>query len=193
MRISSRFLRRCSITTVAAVALLSADTAAAGSMISWDFEAPAAGSTYLFGDVLSFATATVVMSQFQFSSGVWFPGGVATVDVSNFAAGSPVQELNLNNITFRVFLDDPGTEVRYRYADLGGNVNFGVNFDFRNVADLADLDGTVVGGCDVSVTELPMLGGVFGEVTITPQAGNVIEVFGVGGQEFWVDDVCVDG
>ena len=39
---------------------------------------------------------------------------------------------------------------------------------------------------------IPWGGGVFGEVTITPQVGIEIERFGIGGQEFWVDDVCFD-
>lgn len=109
---------------------------------------------------------------------------------SNHAAGTPTKELNLNNIMVRVTPDIPAAGAHYRYADLGGNVNLGVNGDFRNVADLILLDGTVVGGCDISVTKVNFFGGHRGEVEITPQAGVTIERFGVGGQEFYIDDVC---
>jgi hypothetical protein len=142
------------------------------------------------GDVVNTADATISFHQFQWDNGMWTAGGVASVVASSFAAGTPVNELNLNNIMVRVTPDIPSTGASYRYADLGGNVNFGVNGDFRNVANLDALDGTVVGGCNISVTRTNFLGGHRGVVTIAPQAGVTIERFGVGGQEFYIDDVC---
>ena len=45
-------------------------------------------------------------------------------------------------------------------------------------------------GADISVTEVIVGGNRRGQVSITPRQGVTIEKFGVGGQEFYVDDVC---
>ena len=146
--------------------------------------------TFAVGDVVMPAGATINFQQFQWANGMWTAGGSASVVATTWAGGTPVNELNLNNILMRVTPNTPSNGVNYRYADLGGNVNFGVNGDFRNVGDLNTLDGTVVGGCDIMVTRMNFPGGYRGIVEIMPQPGVMIERFSVGGQEFFVDDVC---
>ena len=159
----------------------------------YDLSNPPAGTTYASGDWKYGVFADIQFMNFQFSNGDWTSGGAATYSATNLAGGTPPQELSVSNIDVRVIPDVPAsTEATYLYADFGGNVNFGVNGDFRNTADLADLDGTVVGGCEVSVTEIPVFGGVIGQVTITAGPGIDIEKFGFGGQEFWVDDICFE-
>jgi hypothetical protein len=76
----------------------------------------------------------------------WAAGGHATVVTSSWASGTPTRELELTNIMVRVTPGTPAAGAHYRYADLGGNVNFGVNGDFRNVEDFIALDGAVIGG-----------------------------------------------
>jgi hypothetical protein len=146
--------------------------------------------SFAVGDVFNAADVTASFLEFQFSSGLWTAVGTASAVTSSNAGGTPVDELNLSNILMRVTPDTASTGVSYRYADMGGNVNFGVNGDFRNVADISSLDGTVVGGCDIMVTRTNIAGGYRGFVVITPQSGVTIERFAVGGQEFFVDDVC---
>lgn len=165
-------------------------TATHESAVSTCYNFSSFAGSFAVGDVVAAAGATISFTQFQWSNGMWTAGGTASVVTSTFAGGTPVNELNLNNIMVRVTPDTPSTGASYRYADLGGNVNFGVNGDFRNVADINTLDGTVVGGCDITVTRTNFLGGYRGIVEITPQPGVAIERFGVGGQEFYIDDVC---
>ena len=160
----------------------------AAALTCYDFSSFA--GSFVVGDVVAAANATITLHRFQWDNGIWTAGGVASVVASSFAAGTPINELSLNNIMVRVTPDAPAAGARYLYAYLGGNVNFGVNGDFRNVGDLSALDGTVVGGCDISVTRVNFAGGYRGEVEIVPQAGVAIERFGVGGQEFYIDDVC---
>lgn len=186
-----RFTRTGLPFIVAGVVVAMAGVAVAATTC-FDFSGPAVGTTYTVGDVVSTPTADIELTQFQWGNGVWTAAGIATVVQSNWAMGTPNNELNLNNINVRVIPDTPAFAANYLYADLGGNVNFGVNGDFRNVADLIVLDGTVVGGCDITVTETAFFGGVRGEVIITPQHGVDIERFGFGGQEFFVDDICFD-
>ena len=104
-------------------------------------------------------------------------------------AGGVADEMNLNNINMRIIPDTPSIYASYKYADFGGNVNLGVNGELRNTNDLVDVDGDVVGGCDISVSETALPWGVQGEVDIDCPAGTTIEKFGFGGQEFFVDDI----
>jgi hypothetical protein len=165
-------------------------TATRESAVSTCYNFSSFAGSFAVGDVVAAAGATISFIPFQWSNGMWTAGGIASVVASTFAGGTPVNELNLNNIMMRVTPDTPSTGASYRYADLGGNVNFGVNGDFRNVADLNTLNGTVVGGCDITVTRTNFAGGYRGIVVITPQPGVTIDRFGAGGQEFYVDDVC---
>ncbi len=191
MQLEQRLTRAGLPALIAGFVVVAAGTAVAATTC-FDFSSMVVGTQYFWGDTINTPTATVEMKKFQWSNGTWTANGVATIVASSFAAGSPTKELNLNNIMAQVIPDTPAYAANYLYADLGGNVNFGVNGDFRNVADLVDLDGTVVGGCDITVTETAFFGGVRGEVIISPQEGVEIEKFGVGGQEFYIDDVCFD-
>lgn len=187
MKLAQRILRRSVPATIAAATLLVAGSAAAASYF-YSFSNMSAGTSFSFGDSLTPAGSTVEFKKFQWWNGTWFAGGGATVVFSNNAGGL-ANELNLDNINMRVIPDTPAISAGYKYADFGGNVNLGVNGDLRNVAQLIVLDGDVVGGCDVSVTETPIVGGVRGTVDITCDAPNEIDMFGVGGQEFFVDGV----
>lgn len=175
---------------VAGAVLLTAGTAVAASFC-YDFSGPAAGTTHVVGDTLTPNGSTVQFLQFQWSSGTWTPTGVATVVASN-NAGGVANELNLNNINLRVIPNTPAITASYKYAYFGGNVNIGVNGDLRNTNKPFDLDGTVVGGCDIEVTEFAIPFGVAGDVEIICPDPVVIDRFGVGGQEFFVDDICFE-
>lgn len=165
-------------------------TASHESAVSTCYNFSSFAGSFAVGDVVAATGATISFTQFQFSNGMWTAGGNASVVASTFAGGTPVNELNLSNIMMRVTPNTPSAGASYRYADMGGNVNFGVNGDFRNVLDLNTLNGTVVGGCDVLVTRTNTPGGYRGIVEITPQPGVMVDRFSVGGQEFFVDDVC---
>lgn len=169
---------------------------AGGTAYAWttcyNFSSMSVGSSWSVGDSLSLATATVNFKQFRLGDGSWTSTGFAEIDASTNANGSPTKELELNNIMVQVVPDSDAYSATFLYADFGGNVNLGVNGDHRNVANMIALDGTVVGGCDVTVTQTISGSNRRGEVTIVPQEGEVIEKFGTGGQEFWIDDVCFD-
>lgn len=165
-------------------------TASHESAVTTCYNFSSFAGTFAVGDVVAATGATINFQQFQWSNGMWTAGGSASVVASTWAGGTPVNELNLNNILMRVTPNTPSNGVNYRYADLGGNVNFGVNGDFRNVLDLDTLDGAVVGGCNIMVTRMNFPGGYRGIVEIMPQPGVMVDRFSVGGQEFFVDDVC---
>lgn len=179
-------LRRFAPITLATTAFLLAGTAAAASYF-YSFSNMSAGTTFSFGDSLAASGSTIEFKKFQWDNGTWDAGGTAKV-VLSARAGGFANELNLNNINVRVIPDALATTAGFKYADLGGNVNLGVNGDLRNVEQMISLDGDVVGGCDIAVTEVPIIGGVRGDVDITCPP-ETLDMFGVGGQEFYIDGV----
>jgi len=165
--------------------LLTAACAAPAAASCLKMEGPAPGTTAGVGPLVALPDGNVNLVPFQWSSGIWTAAGVATIVVSNWAAGSPVQEMNLNNISLQVLPAPAVATATFNYADFGGNVNLRVNGALANVADLSAVPA-VLGGVGVVVTRINLFGYHFGTVTLN----GVINGFTVGGQEFFVDDVC---
>jgi len=80
-------------------------------------------------------------------------------------------------------------EVTFQYLDYGGTENLAINGSPLMVGDLHTFSGMTLGGVLVTVVTAPYGGGLYGRVTLT---GNV-QNFRVGGQEFWMDEICVEG
>ncbi len=146
------------------------------------------------GSVLTLSAADLTFEQFQWADLTWALMGHAEVVASNYAVGTPAKELDMRAINAHFTLHQGANRVRFRYADLDGsadgNVNFAVNGDFRNVSAISSLNGVVVGGANVTVNAVNSVGWERGEVEITTSTGTVITDFLVGGQEFFLDDVC---
>jgi len=64
--------------------------------------------------------------------------------------------------------------------------NIKVNNDFRNVSNFLSLNNTTIGGVNVSVTAVQNSSSIRGEMVLQ----GSISGFTVGGQEFWIDEVC---
>jgi hypothetical protein len=155
-----------------------------------DFESFPLGSEYFVGNNLTYNGIYGEFTAFQSPDGSWDNGGVASIEDTNNANGSG-QEVNLNNINLRyIFQADQPSIAFFRYADSGGNINLGINGFLNNTNDLSDLNGMVVNGVGIIVTRHDDPGPAIRHRGTVTLAGP-IERFGVGGQEFWVDDVCV--
>ncbi|MCB1150234.1 hypothetical protein KDK88_01705, partial [bacterium] len=81
------------------------------------------------------------------------------------------------------------TEVAFEYIDLGGTENLAVNGSVVQIGDMPSFHGLNLGGVTVSVLTIPIPGGRYGKVTLT---GDV-QTLQVGGQEFFMDDLCIEG
>jgi hypothetical protein len=192
MQLAQRFTRFGLPTVLAALVVAAAGTAVAATTC-FDFSSMPVGASFSVGDSVVTPTATIDMRPFQWSNGVWTNAGYAEVDASNNAQGTPNKELEVNNIVVRVIPNTPAYAANYLYASFGGNINFAVNNDFRNINNPPSvLDGAFVGGSDITVISTSVLGGEFGEVIITPAGAASINRFAIGGQEFFIDDVCFD-
>jgi|JI10StandDraft_1071094.scaffolds.fasta_scaffold53811_4 hypothetical protein len=168
-----------------ALALAASASSAAASCL--DFDSTPAGTAQGVGPVVALPDGNVSLRRFFWLGGGSTVAGVATVVASNWAAGSAPHELNLNNINLRVDVITAAatTTATFNYADFGGNVNLRVNGVLANVNDLSGVPA-FLGGAAVAVTRINMFGYHFGTVMIT----GALTDFAVGGQEFYVDDVC---
>lgn len=148
-----------------------------------DMEGPPAGTTAGVGPLLTLPDGQVSLRAFL--SAIGFIPGTGTIVASNHANGTPVQELNLNNVNIAVQPTPAVNSADFAYADFGGDVNLAVNGVLLRRADLSFMPA-VIGGVNVAVTRVNLFGFHFGTVTLT----GTINQFAVGGQEFFVDDVC---
>ena len=143
------------------------------------------GTEYLVGDTITSSSKSVVVEQFQRSNGTWVSTGKARVDNRGFAQGSGL-DLNARESNLNFKFDYPLTKMTIKFAELGGTNNIRINGDFRNVADLINLNGTAIGAVQVTVNATQQGVNWYGEIKLS----GVINEFVLGGQELWVDDVC---
>jgi hypothetical protein len=152
-----------------------------------EFETLALGTTYTMGDIFSDGGI-----EFNVAVFTWGDGSPATsgfVEVSNQGdAGGSGQELTINNVNLIMDFGGPVDGLSLRFGEYGGNLNININGDFQNFDLMSDLNGlTPIGGVDVNVT-----GGLGNDTGVLELAGNVT-FFSIGGQEFFIDEVCPGG
>lgn len=114
------------------------------------------------------------------------PDGEATIGSQQEACGNGL-ELRLNNINDLIDFGTPVDWLVLNYGEYGGNVNVGVNGDCRNVENLSDLNGQVVGGARYWAVDYGTPGQSCGALYVV----GAIESFGIGGQEFSIDNIRV--
>lgn len=151
------------------------------------YGAPAA---QVSGD-LAFSTNGIDAYVFDFAL---LPAGTAfnRAFTSNAPVSLPGQSLRMININMKFDFQNLGFPVRkvtLSYLDLGGYENLAVNASATYRGQLAGAPA-VLGNANVTVTSAatpPPVSGRTGTVTIT---GPDIDSFKIGGQEFWIDNVC---
>jgi hypothetical protein len=100
-------------------------------------------------------------------------------------AGGSGNDVFTNNVNLHATIDCFSSMMSFRYADGGGNINMGINGDFRNTGDLIDLDGALVGGVEVTV-----IAGANNKGMVILR-GEVRDLL-IGGQEFSIDDIHIE-
>jgi hypothetical protein len=158
-----------------------------------DFEVPlVVGTQYgtpagqRAGDVI-FTSDGIVVSVHDFM----FTGGGGTFNVAQVdlaPALNASQTMRTNNITLGFDFGAVGflpTRVQFEFLDLGGSEDLSVNGSTIFAGDISAAPATL-GGATVTVSTTPAPGGKKGTVTLS----GAIDRFMVGGQEFWIDNVC---
>lgn len=147
-----------------------------------NFEGFAFGATYHFGDTLWESATKMTLKEFYWSNGTPTNNGNLKVDNKGLA-GHTGLDVNLNNITVAFTFPSAPTGLILYYGEYGGNINVEVNGDLKNVQNFADINGAVIGGVNVSITN------VVGQKGVLNLLGT-INSFSIGGQELWIDHVC---
>ena len=168
--------------------------AAGAREVCVDFEPPftvgtqyGAPAGHQSGDVV-FTTNGIPVSVHDFN----FPGGggtfnVAHIDVAPVAFGSG-QSMRTNNINLEFDFGNIGftpDEIRFEFLDLGGSENISVNGSQIFAGDILAAPNSI-GGVNIAVSTTPVAGGKKGVVILT----GAVQKIRVGGQEFWIDNVC---
>ena len=164
------------------VLALSATVTQNASAILMEFEDLPLGHIYNVGDSFSATGIQVQVVKFQPVAGGEL-SGTALVDNLGIA-GSTGKELTLNNVSLK-FLAGPYPQlgIALMFADLGGDINLGINGDLRKAANFTELSGETIGGAKITVF------GGNGSYGVILMASGSITSFTIGGQELSVDYV----
>lgn len=164
------------------------------SPVCVDFEPPlAAGTQYglpagqPIGTVI-FTTNGVPVSIHDF---VFVGGGgtfnLAKIEVAPVPFGSG-QSIRTNNINLEFDFSGIGfspSQVQFEFLDLGGSENISVNGSPVFAGELSAAPSPI-GTVNIAVASTPVAGGKKGTVVLT----GAVNKLRVGGQEFWIDQVC---
>ena len=130
----------------------------------------------------------VSVHDFVFTSG----GGtfnLAKIDKAPVPFGNG-QSIRTNNINLEFVLSGLGfqtSQVQFDFLDLGGFENISVNGNPVPIfaGELSKAPSSI-GGVGVTVSTIPVAGGKKGTVTLK----GIVDRLRIGGQEFWIDNVC---
>ncbi len=139
--------------------------------------------SYSYGQF--FVESDVVM---QLGTFFYYPTGSTTTgscDVDNDqSSGGTGQDVYLNNINLDFDFGATYGRIDLLYDNGGGNVNVSVNGALANVEHMTDLHLASLGGAWI-VVQPPT--GSTGQLIVT---GSIAQ-FAIGGQELWIDHVCI--
>ena len=148
------------------------------------------GDTFMVRDGFGNPAYDVKAIDFVWASGTATSAGKAEVENGGLA-GHLGHEVEVNNISLE-FTPIPGTiphGVSLLFGEYGGNLNLSVNgVSIVNFDNFKDIDGSVIGGATIKVIS-GGLGNDKGEIHII---GSITK-FLLGGQEFYIDHICLLG
>ncbi len=152
-----------------------------------DFDDLTLGNTYYVSDVFYTGIVEVFTAPFNLIDGSVSSAGETAVEDGGNAGGSGL-EMRLSEINLDFNFGGPVNGLKIRFGEYGGNVNLIINGVLQNVDDFAMLNGMNVGGVDVHVFN--GFGNDMGGIELCP-ADSAINMFVLGGQELWIDDICL--
>ena len=167
----------------------------AGQEVCVDFELPLTVGTqygapagHSPGDVV-FTSSGIPVSVHDFNSAGGVTFDVATIALAPVPFGAG-QSINTNNLNLEFDFTSLGfvpKEVSFEFFDQGGIENISVNGSPIVAGDISSVP-TSIGGVNISVltTPVPVPPGKLGTMILT----GAVKTLRVGGQEFWIDNVC---
>ena len=159
-----------------------------------DFEPPLAAGTQ-YGTPVGQAPGTVIFTSngipvsihnFVFvSAGGTFNSARIETPPAPFGSGQTVRTNNINLEFDFTAIGYQTSEVQFDFLDQGGSENISVNGSPVFAGELSAAPNPI-GGVNITISSAPATGGQSGTVTLK----GVVKTLRVGGQEFWLDNVC---
>ncbi len=164
------------------------------SKVCVDFEPPLTSGTQYGtpagnnkGDIV-FTTNGIPVSVYDFN---FVTGGgtfnIARIELASipFGIGQSIRTNNINlEFDFSQLSFQP-SEIHFEFLDLGGFENISVNGSPVFAGELLAAPNPI-GGINIAVTAAPVQGGIKRTITLT----GAVKKLRIGGQEFWIDQVC---
>ena len=150
-----------------------------------DFEDLTSGDRFDVGTTLTTNSTDFAVDQFQYASGNSSTTGRAQVDNRGYAQGSGL-DINAREVNLVPGHAYPVKKISFKFGELGGTNNIKINDDFQFVGDLVSINGSTIGGAQVTVNAVQGGNNWYGDMKIEGD----ISSFSVGGQELWLDNYC---
>jgi hypothetical protein len=149
-----------------------------------DFGGLLLNRVYTVGSAFVASGTGITVRSFVWRNGIPTNQGFAQVQNRGLAGGAG-NEMAVNNASLAFSLRGRARALMLRFGEYGGNLNITINGRFVNFNNFADINGASIGGVNVSATN--GFGNDRGRLVLT----GPITSFSLGGQELWIDDVCI--
>ncbi|MFC1738736.1 hypothetical protein ACFL1G_06785 [Planctomycetota bacterium] len=149
-----------------------------------DFEDGGLGNTYNVGDRFITSGVEVIGEEFQCPNETWYDRGRAAIQDYSLADGAS-KGVAINNIILNFNFNTNLEGLSLQYGEYGGNLNIQVNDTFVEFDNFADIDNSSVGGALIFTLDVGDAGQSTGAMFIVGR----IEMFKIGGQELWIDNI----
>lgn len=154
-----------------------------------DFEAAPPLTIYSYDNFAFFEEDDLIFYPipFDLSSSEDISGGITQI-TTNQMAGHLGKELWLSNATMQIFGPACMEDLAFRFGEYGGIVNLRINDQQVIIDDMIALNGVTLGGVSITVSTIPVAGGVVGLV----QLDGLVFSLEIGGQDLYIDHLCYD-
>jgi hypothetical protein len=187
---SRALLAACCVLPFVRTPLLADNLPVPAGKACFDFEAPLAlGTKYVVRNSVGNKNYIDASIEDFTNSGGTTTSGFAYIDSAALLTGNG-QNIRTNNVNLLLDFSNIGFavgEVEFAFLDMGGNENLAVDGGPRYVNDISSAPPSNLGNVSVKVYSAPVPGGHAGTVRL----GGFLKTLSVGGQEFWIDTVCV--
>jgi hypothetical protein len=169
-------------------------TATPSALVCVDFEPPLVAGTQ-YGQPAGQPPGTVIFTSNGIPVSIQnfnFVGGGGTFNSARieappvpFGSGQSIRTNNINLEFDFTAIGFPTSQVQFEFLDLGGSENISVNGSSVFAGDITATPSSI-GGVNATVTSASVSGGKKGTVTLA----GAVNRLRIGGQEFWIDQVC---
>ena len=129
----------------------------------------------------------VYLGLFDGATGMFFDECEVQPALSGMGDGNVMSMINICNIYEIAAVDAMVAEVTFEFLTLGGLENLQVNGAPLFVGDIEMAPAAIAPGVTYTLVTYPVAGGLRGEARLVGEVKELV----LGGQEFWVDNICV--